>query len=164
MNEAAKKADKKELEEKSLKFIMDELKKNKLSRYDMIKKIEDKFEGETDIDKIARKTADDITHAPLSKKENVQSENFKKSKLKKEKSVAYFWIGEDAKDPKDMIKPEKKEKEDKKEDKVKRFKDFKKDKKDEDIKSSGKKEERGAGLKRWREEQARKKAEAEKKK
>jgi hypothetical protein len=149
MNEAAKKADKKELEEKSLKFIMDELKKNKLSRYDMIKKIEDKFEGETDIDKIARKTADDITHAPLSKKE---------------KSVAYFWIGEDAKDPKDMIKPEKKEKEDKKEDKVKRFKDFKKDKKDEDIKSSGKKEERGAGLKRWREEQARKKAEAEKKK
>ncbi|NPV12986.1 MAG: hypothetical protein HPY57_14565 [Ignavibacteria bacterium] len=154
LNEAAKKSEKVELEKKILDFLKDELTKNKLSRADMIKKIENKFKDEKDISKICRDVIDDITHEPLSKKEKVESESFWIGTGADKYSAAFYFIGDKAKDPDGKEKNIKKErpalgpKKEKKE-KIKKFDEFGKEVK----------EEKGAGLKRWREEQKKKKAE-----
>jgi len=136
LHEAAK--SKKELEKEAMDFIIDELKKKKMSRYDMVNAIEKKFKDEKDSDKIARKTADDIIHDPGKKKNNVKSDSFKGGvKADSKTYYPYFFIGDEAKDPTGLTKKEdkKKDKKDKKEDKgkkVDRFDDFKKKDKKED--------------------------------
>jgi len=148
LNEAAKKPAKKELEKKVLDFLTDELKKQKMSRYDIIKKIKEKFKGEKDIDNIAGKTATDVTHDPLNKKLNIKSESYIntiKDNKKEKYSVACYFIGDSAKEPVGKIKQEDKPKKEKKEEdkpkkssKVSRFNDFE-SKKEKEAKKDAKK-------------------------
>lgn len=112
----------KELKEKVLEYIKDELKKQKMSRSDIIDKIEAKFKDEKNIDKIARAVADEITHEPLFDKIGLNFEIFTKNNY----DYPYYFLGDDAKDPKDATK--------------KRIKDFRSFSKD--------KSKRGQGLKK----------------
>lgn len=147
LNEAAKKAEKVELETKILDFLKDELTKNKMSRFDMIKKSESKFKDEKDIKKIASGVVDDITH---DSKNKVESESFWIGKGVDKYSAAYYYIGDKAKDPEGKEKNVKKErpepKKEEKKTKIKRYDEFGKEEK----------QEKGAGLKKWREEQKKK--------
>jgi len=145
INEAAKKAEVVELEKKVMEFLKDELSKQKMNRYEMIKKVEAKFE-EKGIDKISRKVADNLAHDPLLTKLKVERETF----IKNKENSTYYFIGDKAKDPADAEKFVKKERpvpgpKEKKEKRIKSFSEYK----------TG---EKGAGLAKWREEQKKKKA------
>ena len=129
VNEAAKKSSKKELEKNSLEFIIGELKKQKMNRYDMIVKIEEKFKDDKDVDKVARKISDEIIHKKADHK--VETESYMKPVKKSHYSAAYYWIGDDAKEPTGVTKKgEKIVKKEKKEDKkIDRYSDFRRKKK-----------------------------------
>jgi len=78
-------------------FIVSELEKVKMSRAEMIKKLEDKFGDE----KISRKVADNIIHSDKINGKKIQGKTYDTKYLnikRKGYNVAYFWIG-DAKEP-----------------------------------------------------------------
>lgn len=108
----------KEVEEKALNYIQDELKKMKMSRYDIIKKIKNKFED----DKVANKIADEITHT-LNKKLKIKNDSYNKGK---QSNIPYYYLGDDAKEPTGVTKKSGKtdKKDDKKKGKVSRFDEF----------------------------------------
>ncbi len=165
MNEAAKKSEKVELEKNALSYILDELKKIKLCRAEIIKKIETKFKDDKDVSKVARSIADDI-----STKKDIKSESYMKSMGNKKDTynTAFYFIGTDAKEPTGATKKVAKEKDetsstkkDKKGKKISNFKDFKgkdkkEDKKDkEEVTSSDDKPKFGSA--EWREMYSKKK-------
>lgn len=131
INEASKNIKKVELEKKIMDYLKDELTKNKMSRSDMVKKCEKKFEGEKDLKKTINNVIDDITHEPLLKKMNVKIESYWIGKGADKYSAAFYFIGDKAKDPAGKEKNVKRErpapgpKKEKKE-KVKRFDEFEK--------------------------------------
>ena len=72
------------LEEKIIKFIINELNENKLQRFDIIKKIEKKFKEISNISKISRNITNKIISDPLKSKENI--------KIKKENGKVLYYI------------------------------------------------------------------------
>lgn len=152
LNEAAKKAEKVELEKKVMDFLQDELTKNKMSRSDMVKKCNSKFEGEKELKKVVSDVIDDLTHDPLLSKIKVQRDTFVKDK----DNVTYYYIGDKAKDPSGVSKYEKKERQapgPKKEKKVKKFDEFKTK---EEKESAEKEPKLKFGSPEWREKYGKK--------
>jgi len=109
LHEAAKKKETVEMEEKATKFILGELKKFKMTRYEVVKAIKSKFDGNN---AVAQKVANDIVFDKFQKDNKIETGKIEKK--------AVFFIG-DAKDP--NAKEETK-KEDKKSGKIDRFEGF----------------------------------------
>lgn len=110
----AKKEEKKGKMEKMLNYLLDEIKKKKMSRYEMITMLEDKFKDDftaKELGKAVEKTVDDITHEPGKKEYKVDSERFKGGK----ENYPYYFIGDKSKDPTMKEKPKTTKKENSKE-------------------------------------------------
>ena len=110
----AKKEEKKGKMEKILNHLLDEIKKKKMNRYEMITMLEDKFKDDftdKELEKAVEKIVDDITHEPGKKKYKVDSERFKSGK----ENYVYYFIGDESKDPVKKDEPKSTKKEDDKE-------------------------------------------------
>jgi len=83
----------KNLTEQIILFVVKELKKTKLTRFDIISKIEKEFEDAKNIHKISRKVTSDILYSKA-KTLNIKSESVKKEikSSKKSYTTSQFWI------------------------------------------------------------------------
>jgi hypothetical protein len=122
LHEAAKK-ETKATKAEAVKFILDELKKKKMSRSMIVDAVEKKFDDR----KLAQSVADDVSFGKFQKENDIEKENFKGVvKIQPKKSYPCYFIGDEAKDPDGCESTKKKEdkKEDKKSGKIKRYDDF----------------------------------------
>ena len=88
--------DKKQLLLEAEALLLEELKKVKMKRSDVVKLIEPKYGNQ-----IAQRMGDDVSWYDFQKKHNIQKETYKNSvKIDPDKAYPHYFIGEDAKEPK----------------------------------------------------------------
>ena len=161
----ASKASKGNLKKQLHDYLVDELKKKKMTRSDMLNLLGEEFGDNKNTETAIETAVDDIMHDPMKTKLNVESDRFKGGvKSDSKRYYPYFYIGTEAKDPSDVEKEEKKEPKErgevtKKGKKVENFADFKKEKTEEKEEKSDKPK---FGSAEWREMYAKGKKKEEK--
>jgi hypothetical protein len=88
--------DKKQLLLEAEELVLNELKKVKMKRSDVVRTVEPKYGNQ-----IAQKLGDDVSWYDFQKKHNIQIEKYKNSvKIDLDKAYPHYFIGENAKEPK----------------------------------------------------------------